>query len=597
MALTTSQLLALGIFAATLAGFVWDRIRYDVVALGALVACVLVGLVKPDDAFEGFGNPAVITVAAVLVLSHTLARSGVIDLVGGALGRIGTTPTRNLVLLCGLGATLSAFMNNVGALAIVMPVAIASARRLGHSPALILMPLSFATMLGGMTTLIGTPPNLLAAGFRERYAEASFGFFDFTPVGLAITAGGIVLMTLIARFVLPEDREGTRSAIEQFDIGHYVTEVRLPEKSAVIGRTPREIEEESEDRLRIISLQRHGLRLRGRFRNSKLRAADDLLLQAEAELLQELVRKGDVELVAAHTTEGEKPELAQNTLVETAEVVVVPNAWIQGATARSLQLRARYNVNLLALSRHGRPVMQRLRDTPLSAGDVLLLEGEADTLPEAIRALGCLPLANRKIALQPFRVTAPVIVFGLAIALVALDLLEAQVAFVMAVLGMLALRLLPVRELYDAVDWPVIVLLGAMIPVGGALETSGLAQLIANQVAALGQGWPDRAVLALVLVVTMAVTPMLNNAATVIMMAPIAIGIAQLIGANPDAFLMAVAIGASCDFLTPFGHQNNTLILAPGGYRFADYWRLGLPLDLVVIGAGVALLPIVFPLR
>ncbi|WP_119421509.1 SLC13 family permease [Desertibaculum subflavum] len=597
MALTTAQILALVIFVATLAAFAWDRIRYDVVALGALIACVLAGLVKPDDAFAGFGNPAVITVAAVLVLSHALGRSGVIDIVGQALGRVATTPLSNLVLLCGLGAVLSAFMNNVGALAIMMPVAIAAARRLEHSPALILMPLSFATMMGGMTTLIGTPPNLLAAGFRERYGEAPFDFFAFAPVGLAITLGGIALMAAIARFVLPRDREGERSAMEQFDIGHYVTEVKLPEKSELIGKTPREIEGEYEDKLAIISLQRHGLRLRGRFRNTKLRAGDDLMLQVGAELLQELVRKEEVELVAAHTTEGEKPELAQKTPVETAEVVVVPNAWIQGATARSLQLRARYNVNLLALSRHGRPISQRVRDTSLSAGDVLLLEGEPDSLPEAIRALGCLPLANRKIAFQPFRVVAPVVVFGLAIVLVVLDLLSAPIAFVLGVLGMLALRLMPVRDMYDAIDWPVIVLLGAMIPVGGALETSGVAELVANQVAWLGQGWPDRGVLALVLVVTMIVTPMLNNAATVIVMAPIAIGIAQSIGVHPDAFLMAVAIGASCDFLTPFGHQNNTLILAPGGYRFADYWRLGMPLDFVVIGVAVALLPMVFPLR
>lgn len=597
MALTAAQLLALSIFAATLVAFAWDRIRYDVVALGSLIACVLAGLVKPDDAFAGFGNPAVITVAAVLVLSHALGRSGVVDIVGQALERIATTPLTSLILLCGLGALLSAFMNNVGALAIMMPVAIAAARRLGHSPALILMPLSFATMLGGMTTLIGTPPNLLAAGFRERYGDAPFDFFAFAPVGIAITAGGIALMALIARFVLPHDREGERSAMEQFDIGHYVTEVKLPEKSELIGKSAREIEAGYEDKLSIISLQRHGLRLRGRFRNTKLRADDDLMLQVGAELLQELVRGGEVELVAAHTTEGEKPELAQKTPVETAEVVVVPNAWIQGSTARSLQLRARYNVNLLALSRHGRPITQRVRDTSLSAGDVLLLEGEPDSLPEAIRALGCLPLANRKIAFQPFRVVAPVVVFALAIALVVLDLLSAPVAFVLGVLGMLALRLLPVREMYDAIDWPVIVLLGAMIPVGGALETSGVAELIAGQVAWLGQGWPDRGVLALVLVVTMVVTPMLNNAATVIVMAPIAIGIAQSIGVHPDAFLMAVAIGASCDFLTPFGHQNNTLILAPGGYRFGDYWRLGLPLDFVVIGVAVALLPIVFPLR
>lgn len=597
MSLTNPQILALGIFALTLALFVWDRIRYDIVAMASLMACVVVGLIKPDEAFSGFGNPAVITVAAVLVLSHALARSGAVELAGEKIGKFATSPSRNLILLCTVGAALSAFMNNVGALAIMMPVAIASARRHGYSPALILMPLSFATMLGGMMTLIGTPPNLLAAGYRERYGQEAFGFFDFTPVGLAVTVCGIAFMALAARFLLPSDRQGEKSAMEQFDIGHYVTEVRLPEKSTLAGLSAREVEEKNQDRLNFLALTRNGLRLRGRFRNAKLQAGDDLILQADAELLQELVRGGDLELVTAHTSDGEKVEVATAAAVDTAEVVVAPNAWIQGSTAKDLALRARYRVNLLALSRHGRPITQRVRDTRLYPGDVLLLEGDIDELPEAIRAIGCLPLANRKIALTPFKALLPVGVFAAAIALVVLDLASAQIAFVLGVLAMLALKLVPVRELYDAVDWPVIILLGAMIPVGGALETTGLAQIIADQVAALGRGWPDRGVLALVLLTTMIVTPMLNNAATVVVMAPISIGIAQAMGVNPDAFLMAVCIGASCDFLTPFGHQNNTLILAPGGYRFADFWKLGLPLDVVVVGLSVALLPLVFPLR
>jgi len=597
LSLTNPQILAIGIFALTLAAFVWDRVRYDVVAVGSLIACVLAGLIEPDDAFLGFGNPAVITVAAVLVLSHALARSGVVELAGEKLGRVATTPAHNMLLLCTLGAVLSAFMNNVGALAIVMPIAIASARRHGFSPALILMPLSFATMLGGMTTLIGTPPNLLAAGYRERYGEAAFGFFDFAPVGLAITACGIGFMLLAARFVLPTDRQGEKSVMEQFDIGHYVTEVRVTKKSGLAGVSAREIEEKYEDRLNFLSLTRNGLRLRGRFRNAKLRPDDELVLQADAELLQELVRGEELELVSAHTTEGEKVEVAAPASIDTVEVVVAPNAWIQGSTAKAIALRARYRVNLLALSRHGRPITNRVRDTALYPGDVLLLEGDVDELPEAIRAIGCLPLANRRIAFAPFKVLTPMAVFAAAIGLVTVGIASAPIAFVLGVLAMLALKLVPVRELYDAVDWPVIVLLGAMIPVGGMLETTGLAQIVADQVAALGEGWSDRGVLALVLITTMIVTPMLNNAATVVVMAPISIGIAQAMGANPDAFLMAVAIGASCDFLTPFGHQNNTLILAPGGYRFADYWKLGLPLDFVVVGLAVLLLPIVFPIR
>ncbi len=593
--LTVPQLLAIGVFGLTLAAFVWDRVRYDVVALASLIGCALLGLIAPADAFAGFGNPAVITVAGVLVLSHTLGRSGAVQLVGERVGRITESGTIQIAMLCLIGATLSAFMNNVGALAIVMPVALACARRGGWSPALVLMPLSFATMLGGMCTLIGTPPNLLAAGFRARYAEAPFAFFDFAPVGLAVTLAGVAYLVLAGRWLLPHDRAGQRQAIDRFDVGHYVTEVRVPEASSWVGRTLAAIEDEADDRLLALSLLRRELRARG-LRGVKLAPGDDLLVQAEAELLQELVRKGDLELVAAHSSAGEKVEVATRAEIETIEVVVTPRGAAQGQTARRLRLRSRFGVNLLALSREGRAIAGRVRNATLRAGDVLLLEGEGEALGEAVRELGLLPLADRRIALEPFRVWTPVAVFAAAIALVAGDVVGAPVAFALAVLAMLALRLVPLRELYEGVDWPVIVLLGAMIPVGGVLESTGLAQLAAERIAALGGAMPPRALLAVVLVATMAVTPMLNNAATVIVMAPIAIGVAQQVGVNPDAYVMAVAIGASCDFLTPFGHQNNTLILAPGGYRFSDYWKLGLPLDAIVVAISVSLLPLVFPL-
>ena len=595
--LSTPQLLALAIFVLTLAAFVWDRVRYDVVALAALLACVLTGLVKPEEAFAGFGNPAVVTVAGVLVLSHMLARSGAVGMLSERIARVSPSPSAHIALFAVAGASLSAFMNNVGALAIMMPPAIATARRFGYAPSMLLMPISFATMLGGMCTLIGTPPNLLAAGFRARYGQPAFGFFDFAPAGVAITIAGVALMAAIARFVLPRDRVGDRPAIELFDVGKYVTEIRIPEGSPLVGRTIDDVETGFEERLLAVTLLRAGARVGGRLRGKQIAAGDDLLVHADAELLQDLVRKAEVELVAAHTTQGEKIEVASSTAIETAEVVVAPNSWVQGQTARRLQLRARFGVNLLAISRQGRPIARRLRETPLFAGDVLLLEGDGERLREATRELGLLPLASRRIAFEPFRVLAPVALFALAVALVASGLVPASIAFTLGVLAALALRLVPLRELYEAVDWPVIVLLGAMIPVGGVLETTGLAEIIAGLVVRISGALPAWGVLAVVLVATMIVTPMLNNAACVIVMAPIAIQVAQQLGVHPDAFVMAVAIGASCDFLTPFGHQNNTLILAPGGYRFADYWKLGLPLDVVVVTVGVAVLPLVFPLH
>jgi len=602
--MTYEQILALGIFALTMLAFVWDKLRYDVVAVAALVACVLAGLVKPDAAFAGFGNPAVITVAAVLVLSHALARGGVVTLVGERLNRLGTAPALHIVLLCSVGAVISAFMNNVGALALMMPVAIGSARACGYSPALVLMPLSFATMLGGTMTLIGTPPNLLVAGFRERYGEPAFDFFAFLPVGLAVTVGGILYLALVGWRLLPRDRAGAPSAMEQFDPGHYVTEIRLPEGSGFVKQRVAEVEEAQGQgqgqgqSFIVVSLFRGGIRVHGRTAHYRLMAGDELVVAADSELLQSLVRKGDVELIAARSrSAGDDTVAPQSDAVATAEVVVRPNSWLQGSTARGVQLRARFGVNLLALSRQGRPIQKRLREVELHAGDVLLLEGDPDTLQDAIKQLGCLPLANRKLSLTPFQILLPVGIFVAAILLVVFDVASAPIAFMLGVLAVALTRVVPLHELYEAVDWPVVVLLGAMIPVGGVLESTGLSALFAERIAALAGGLPAIGVLAIVLIGTMLVTPLLNNATTVIVMAPLAIGIAQSIGLKPDAFLMAVAIGASCDFLTPFGHQNNTLILAPGGYRFSDYWKLGLPLDVVVVAAALVTLPLVFPLR
>lgn len=594
--LTMDQTLAAIVFGLTLAAFIWDRIRYDIVAMLALLTCVALGLVEAEKAFLGFGNAAVITVAAILVLSDALVRSGVVQALGEKVEVIAAFEWQRITMLCAVGATFSAFMNNVGALAIVMPIAIGIARRSGTSPSLLLMPLSFATMLGGTMTLIGTPPNLIAATMRERYGQTPFGFFDFMPAGIAITIAGIVYMVLVARFVLPTDRTGKPSTIDLFDIGHYIAELRVPEGSPWVGSTIAANEAEHSDRLVFVKLLRGGLSVRRRLGEQTLVAGDVLIAQADAELLQDLTRKGILEIASAHGSDGAKTPLGPPGGVETMEVVVPPNCWLQGQTAKLLNLRSRWNVNLLALSRKGRPLATRLRDSQIFAGDVLLLEGEAESLVDAVRELGCLPLADRRIALEPSRLLMPIAIFAVAIAAVVLELTSAAIAFVAAAVAVVALRIVPIRELYSSIDWPIIMLLGAMIPVGGVLESTGLATILANQVAALGETLPAWAVLVVVLVATMMLTPMLNNAATVIVMAPIAIGIAKTLGVNPDPFVMAVAIGASCDFLTPFGHQNNTLILAAGGYRFGDFWKLGLPLDLVIIIVAIPVLLLAFPL-
>jgi di/tricarboxylate transporter len=613
--MTFDQTAIVLILAAALALFISERVRYDLVALGALLATVLLGLVDPGAAFAGFANDAVITVAAVLVMSHALARSGAVDAVTAPLLRAAARPLALLAGLCVIGALLSSFMNNVGALALLMPIAIAGARKGGYSVALLLMPLSFATLLGGTTTLIGTPPNLLIADLAERLRGESFTMFDFTPVGASLTIAGIVFIVAIGWRLLPRGRAGAKSPTELFDVGTYVTEARLPAKSSLIGKTIRDFEDATGDGAVVLGLVHGDTRLRPSS-TYVLQAGDVLLLQAETQVLQDYVKAAQVELVAAApqslpdlpSAEASVPPDAANArktgagpaprqLLDTAEAVVMPTSWMQGSTARTLRLRARYDTTLLAISRRGRPIATRLRDVPLFAGDVLLLEGPAAELPDVIAKLGCLPLADRKLALSPRRVVLPFAVFVGAVALVVLGVTSAAIAFVLGAATMVALGFMPAREVYSNIEWPVIVLLAALIPVAGALETTGTAGLAADALVAAAGSLPPHAILGLVLAATMAITPILNNAATVLLMGPIAHGVAQNIGVDSAAFLMAVAIGASCDFLTPFGHQNNTLILGAGGYRFADFWKLGLPIDAIILAVAVPFLPIVFPFR
>ena len=614
--MTFDQAAIVVVLVAALALFISERVRFDLVAIGALIACVLLGLVEPGAAFAGFANDAVITVAAVLVMSHALARSGAVDALTAPLLKLAAHPRALLAGLCVIGALLSSFMNNVGALALLMPLAIAGARKGGYSVALLLMPLSFATLLGGTTTLIGTPPNLLMADLAARLRGEPFTMFAFTPVGVAITVAGIAFMVAIGWRFLPRRRDGARTPSELFDVGHYVTEARLPQKSNLIGKTIREFEDMSSDRAIVLGLVHGDTRLRPSS-SYVLQEGDVLLLQAETEALQEYVKAAHIDLVAAAphdppdlpsaeaavplapeilaSAAKPEPRPAPRQLLDTTEAVVTPTSWVQGSTARTLRLRARYDTNLLAISRRGRPVTTRLRDVPLFAGDVLLLEGPAGDLSDTVTKLGCLPLADRKLGLSPRRVWLPFGVFVGAVALVIFGVTSAAIAFVIGAATMVALGFMPAREVYSAIEWPVIVLLAALIPVAAALETTGVATLAADSLVAAAGSLPLHAMLALVLVATMAITPILNNAATVLLMGPVAHGVAQNIGVDSAAFLMAVAIGASCDFLTPFGHQNNTLILGPGGYQFADFWKVGLPLDAIILAVAVPLLPMVFP--
>ena len=586
--MTWEQAAILTVLAGTLAVFVWDRWRYDVVAITSLMVCILLGLIGPEAAFAGFSNPAVITVAAVLVISRALARSGAIDALAGKLIGASSAKFSHLASFSLLGALLSGFMNNVGALALLMPVALSTARRHGYSPGLLLMPLSFATLLGGMTTLIGTPPNLLISAFRAEAAGDRFLLFDFTPVGAAVSVAGIAYLLLIGWRFLPAQRQFAQHAAA-FEVADYVTEARVLPASSLIGVDVGRFT--TSNGVDVLGVVRAGRRVFGRLRQVVLQANDILLLQADTATLERIIEENGLELVERGSREP-RPDSAELSLIE---AVVLPDAVVQGSSPSSLDLRRRYGINLVAAARQGRRFEGRLRDATLSTGDVLLLEGEPSQLRMAIAELGCLPLADRKLTFAPRRIALPIALFALGIAAAASGVLPAAAAFTGVVVAMVLTGVIRPPQVYESIDWPVIVLLGAMIPVGDALQDTGAAQLIAGSILIISGEVGPLVVLGAVLLMTMAITPVLNNAATVVIMAPIVISIAARMGVSPDPFLIAVAIGASSDFLTPFGHHNNTIILGPGGYRFGDFWRVGLGLEIVVIAVSLLVIPLAWP--
>jgi len=642
--MTLPQTLIFAILVGTMGLFLWGRFRHDVVALAALMACVLVGVVPAADAFAGFGHPAVITVACVLVLSQGLQNSGAVDALARMVLPRNAGRVTTMAALMGLGALLSGFMNNVGAMALLMPIAVQVSGRLDLTPGQVLMPLAFGTILGGMTTLVGTPPNLIVSGFRAEAGLGEFGMFDFTPIGLAVALAGGAFVVLVGWRLVPARKA---SGHEGFETGSYLTEVRVPAKSKAVGLSLRRIEADmSGAEAQIVAIVRNDVRITAPHGARRIEANDILVLEADVEgladalstfgiTLEEQGASGnrDAKDATEEDTTGEDDKTdptrsrkakaenatAANGPVSTSdepdskddtrktsprddeivlrELAVLPGSLIVGQSARDLRLRTRYGLNLLAVSRKGHPPRTRLRTLKLNSGDLLLMQGRAEVLSDFANDTGCVPLGERDLRLPDKRMAIlSTAIMAAAIAVVTFGLLPAAAAFALAVLASMVLRTVPPHKVYTAIDWPVVVLLAALIPVAGAMQSTGAASLLATfLVHTVAQG-NAIAALAVILVVTMFLSDVMNNAATAAVMCPIALGIAAALGVSPDSFLMAVAIGASCAFLTPIGHQNNTLILGPGGFGFGDYWRLGLPLEVVVVVVTIPMLLVVWPL-
>lgn len=586
------QTIVFGTLLLVLILFAWGKIRHDFVALIALFIVIVAGITDSSTAFEGFGHPAVITVAAVLIIGKALEFSGLIDLLGKWVMKIGDKLLLQIAAMSLLVAIASAFMNNVGALAIMMPIAIHMARKSGHPPSYILMPIAFASLLGGMTTLIGTPPNIIIATFREEEFGEAFGMFDFSPVGLFLTVGGLVFISFLGWRLLPK-RFSAKDGAALFDIDDYITEAEVLSDSKVKGKTIGELAKASDADVQILGMVRNKVRIHAPNADEVLKTKDILILETEANDLKTFIADTGLKLSGGKKF---RKDAKGSENIAITEAIVMPGSPLLGQTAAKLRMRSRYGINLLAVSRMEQKIHRRLDHVIFRQGDVLLLQGREHTISDTISAIGCLPLARRGLQIG-YKTKIPLAlgIFITSVILVVSGILPVQAAFPMAAVAMVLAGILPVKEVYKSVDWPVIVLLGAMIPVGKALETTGGAQSIASAIMMLEGNIPHWAMLTIVLVVTMFLSDIINNAATVVLMAPIAISIANGLGLSADPFLMAVAVGGSCAFLTPIGHQSNTLIMGPGGYKFTDYWRMGLPLEIIIVAVGVPAIMMIWP--
>ncbi len=572
---------------------VWGRIRYDLAAFAALTLAVLSGLVDEEAAFAGFGHPATVIVAMVLIVSRGLANSGAVDLIARSVIRGSASLSAHISLISVIGAALSALMNNVAALALLMPVDMEAAVRAKRSPSLTLMPLSFATILGGMVTLIGTPPNIVVATFRGEALGDPFTMFDFAAVGIVVAVVGVVFVSLVGWRLLPVERSRHNTRQELQDLTGYVAEAQVTEDATVVGNTLDQLYPLAEEYdVAVLGLIRAGRRMSGFARGRIVRTGDFVVIQGGVEFMDKFIGAAGLEYASAQKNAG---VLADNQVL--LEVVAPEGARIQGRSAMSFRLAARHNSMLLGVSRQGRQFRERIRKLKIRAGDILLLSGSEDELPDVAGWLGCLPLAERGlVVIQRKKAWLAIGLFAAAIAAATTGVVYLPVALAAAALVYVIAGLVPLSQLYESIEWPVIVLLGSLIPIGIALESSGAAELIAKTIIEWTDGLPVVFILIIIMVVTMTLSDMLNNVATALIAAPIAVELAVRLEVSPDPFLMAVAVAASCAFLTPIGHKNNTIILGPGGYRFGDYWRMGLPLEVLVVAVGVPMILWVWPL-
>jgi len=626
--MTIDQITIFSIILLTFILFIWGKWRYDIVAIIALctlfIADQLLGgeqsnlILEPSNIFMGFGHPAVITVAAVLIISRALRNSGVVDVITRYISPFSKYQTVHISSLSGVVSIFSAIMNNVGALALMLPVALKTSIKQNRSPSVILMPLAFASILGGMITMIGTPPNIIISALRktqymelktqaiedktsraaeyftsqniniEQFDPEPFGMLDFSPVGGIIAILGVLFVALIGWRLIPKESYKKPGAISLFSMDEYITEIRIAKGCKFIGRKISEIEKYTEDRLAIIG----GISKNGNIYTPRhdqiIQERDRFQIQADPIDLKLMMDEYGLRLTKKMR---ERIDQLKDEDTTYKEVLITPDSPLVNRGRTYFRRRTSNSLILMAIARQHQPIRKRLGDVIFRVGDVLLIQGNIDNLDDNISSLNLVPLAQREVQVGIFsQVSLALLIFGAAILTSMTGILPTTLAFVGAILIYIFTGILPIRELYQQIDWPIIVLLGAMIPVSDALQTTGSTQLIAEYMVSISGSLPGWFILVIIMVLTMFLSDIINNAATALIMAPISVGIAVSMGVSADPFLMAVAIGASCAFLTPIGHQCNALILGPGGYKFSDYWRMGLPLEILIVIVGTPLI-------
>lgn len=585
------NILVLTVVVGAMALFVTEKLRVDVVALLVLVILVVLRLIKPEQALSGFANPATATVAAMFVLSAGLARTGLVDWLGRSINKIaGKSPIQLLLILCITIALISAFVVNTATVAIFIPVTIvlANARRI--SPSRMLIPLSYASQFGGVCTVIGTSTNILVNSIAVSNGLAGFDMFEFAPLGLIMLAVGVIYLVVVSGWLLPR-RKGEYQQLDKYRLVEYVIELRVTGKSSLVNKTwerqkPKDLKE-----IDLIKIIRNDKAM-WRPLKTVIRENDILLLYGNAEKLIKM--KENYDLVTTDARVRDKHMSSED--YKLIEALIPPRSVIEGRTLSSSSFNRRFGCTVLAIQRRGKVIRDRLSDIRFDGGDTLLLQCDSKEMKRILKS-DDLIVTNEltDLHVRKNRSFIALSIMIVVVVLAAFKILPIMIAALVGAVGMVVTRCLSIEEAYKAIDWKVIFLLGGILPLGMALQQTGTASLLANSIMQPLVKLGPIYILAAFYLITAIMTETMSNNAAAILLAPIALSIAMILGVSPRPFLIAITFAASTSFATPIGYQTNTMIYAPGGYRFLDFTKVGVPLNILFWITAVLLIPLLWP--